>query len=91
MFGFGLFWVFFLSRVMRDHGEVLHSPYLAPAKGSFENLRASVVSFHSLHLAAQLIAKLQPGTVSKSELHSLDEAMPHSAAHLLLFDDKRCL
>lgn len=61
------------------------------SKGLFKNLRASAVSFPSVHLATHLLAKLQSGTISKSEQYSLDETTPHSAALLFLFDENMYL
>lgn len=72
-------------------GFCIQAPLPSSSKDLFKNLRASAVSSPSIHLAAHLIAKLQPGTISKSELYSLDEAAPHSAALLFLFDENMYL
>lgn len=72
-------------------GFCIQAPIASSRKGLFKNLRANAVSFPSIHLATHLIAKLQPGTISKSELYSLDEAAPHSAALLFLFDENMYL
>lgn len=72
-------------------GFCIQVPLPNSSKGLFKNLRANAVLFSSVHMAAHLIAKLQPGTISKSELYSLDEAAPHSAALLFLFDENTYL
>jgi len=68
-------------------GFCIQAPLPSSSKRFFKNLRASAISFPSIHLAAHVIAKLQPG----SELYSLDEAAPHSAAFLFLFDENMYL
>lgn len=68
-------------------GFCIQAPLPSSSKGLFKKLRANAVSFPSIHLDIHLIAKLQPGTISKSKLYSLDEAAPHSAAFLFLSDE----
>lgn len=72
-------------------GFCIQAPIPSSSKGLFKNLRANAISFPSVHLATHLFAKLQSGTISKSERYSLDEITPHSAALLFLFDENMYL
>lgn len=68
-------------------GVWIQAPLPCSSNGLSKTLSTSAASFPSVHLAAHLIEKLQLGNISKSKLYSLDEAAPHSAAHLFLFNE----